>query len=127
MHPLMLERKFTHHLVAAVLTILDGLFWVYNKLLHQAPIRAANSDTWIDEEIIHVVKSAPYLEGSDDKLVRILEDTVGKLGFDWDSTTSEALNMDLVRRQTGIAVPRMRCATHHIHPKGDGLIVMDLV
>ncbi|KAK0219100.1 hypothetical protein IW262DRAFT_1317975 [Armillaria fumosa] len=99
----MLER-FTYNLVAGALTILDGPFWVYNKLLHQAPIR-----------------------GSDDKLVQISEDTVVKLGCDWDSTASEALAMDLVRKQTRIAVPHMRRAIHHFHPEGDGLIVMDLV
>ena len=41
------------------------------------------SDTWTDEEIIRAAESAPYLEGSDDKLVQISEDTVMKLGRDW--------------------------------------------
>ncbi|KAF8972793.1 hypothetical protein BDZ97DRAFT_859313 [Flammula alnicola] len=121
----MLER-FAFYLVAAALTVLDGPFWVYD-LLRRAPIRFPESDTWTDEEIIRAVESAPYLEGSDDKLVQISEDTVVKLGRDWDSTTSEALAMELVRKQTQIAVPRMRRAIRHHHPEGNGLIVMDFV
>ncbi|PBL00320.1 hypothetical protein ARMGADRAFT_1159667 [Armillaria gallica] len=35
--------------------------------------------------------------------------------------------MELVRKQTRIAVPRMRRAIPHHHPEGNGLIVMDLV
>ncbi|KAK0433944.1 hypothetical protein EV421DRAFT_2011387 [Armillaria borealis] len=97
---------------SAALTVLDGPFWMYD-LLH--------------EEIIRAVESAPYLEGSDDKLVQISEDTVVKLGYDWDSTASEALAMELVRKKTRIAVPRMRRAIRHHHPEGNGLIVMDLV
>ncbi|KAK0472488.1 hypothetical protein IW261DRAFT_1553340 [Armillaria novae-zelandiae] len=75
--PLMLERS-VYHLVAVALTILDGPFWVYNKLLYQAPIRVP-------------------------------------------------LAMELVRKQTRIAVPRMRRVIRHLHPEGNGLIVMDLV
>ncbi|KAK0479887.1 hypothetical protein EDD18DRAFT_1295467 [Armillaria luteobubalina] len=122
----MLER-FAYHLATAALSILDGPFWVYNKLLHRAPIRFPDSDTWTDEEIIRAIESAPYLESSDDKLVQISEDTVVKLCRDWDSTTSEALAMDLVRKQTRIAIPRMRRVIRHLHPEGNGLIVMDLV
>ena len=88
------------------------------------------SDTWTDadiEEIIPAVESAAYLEGSDNKLVQISEDTVVKLGRDWDSTTSEALAMELVWKQTRIAVPRKRRAIRHHHPEGNSLIVMDLV
>ena len=86
------------------------------------------SNTWTDEEIISAVESAPYLEGSDDnKLVRISVDTVVKLGRDWDSTTSEALAMELVRKQSRIAVPRKRHTIRHHHPEGNGLIVMALV
>ncbi|KAK0466211.1 uncharacterized protein EV420DRAFT_816421 [Desarmillaria tabescens] len=87
----------------------------------------SESNTWTDEEIIRAVESAPYLEGSDDKLVQISEDTVVKLGHDWDSTTSEALAMELVLKQTRIAVPRMRRAIRYHHPEGNGLIVMDFV
>jgi len=119
-------ERISFHLVAMALTILDGPFWVYD-LLRQAPIRYRESDTWTDEEIISAVESAPYLEGSDDKLVQISEDTVVKLGRDWESTTSEALARDLVRKQTRIVVPRKRRTTRHHHPEGDGLIVMDLV
>ncbi|KIK10266.1 hypothetical protein K443DRAFT_670892 [Laccaria amethystina LaAM-08-1] len=89
--------------------------------------QSSESDTWTDEKIIRAVESAPYLGGSDDKLVQISEDTVVKLGRDWDSTTSEALAMELVRKQTRIAVPRKRRAIHHHHPEGNGLIVMDLI
>jgi hypothetical protein len=85
------------------------------------------SDTWTDEEIIRAVESAPYLEGSDDKLVQISGDTVVKLGRDWDSTTSEVLAMELVRNQTRIPIPHKRCAIRHHHSEGNGLIVMDLV
>ena len=53
--------------------------------------------------------------------------TVVKLSRDWDSTTSEALAMELVRKQTRIAVPRKRRAIHHHHPEGNSLIVIDLV
>ncbi|OBZ70263.1 hypothetical protein A0H81_09755 [Grifola frondosa] len=125
--PCMLER-FVFNLVAAVLTVLDGPFWVYD-LLRRAPAPRVlpESDTWTDEEIIRAVESAPYLEGSNDKLVQISKDTVVKLGRDWDSTTSEALAMELVRKQTRIAVPRMRRAIRHRHPEGNGLIVMDFV
>jgi len=35
--------------------------------------------------------------------------------------------MDLVRKQTRIAVPRMRRTIRYSHPEGNGLIVMDLV
>ncbi|SJL15660.1 uncharacterized protein ARMOST_19164 [Armillaria ostoyae] len=98
----MLER-FTFYLVTTILTVLDGPFWVYD-LLRRAPIRFPESDTWTDEEIIRAIESAPYLEGSD-KLVQISEDTVVKLDRDWDSTASEALAMELVRKQTRIAVP----------------------
>jgi hypothetical protein len=80
------------------------------------------SDTWTDEEIIRAVESAPYLEGSDDKLVQISEDTVVKLGCDWDSTTSEALTMELIRNQTRIPIPRKRHAIRHHHSEGNGLI-----
>lgn len=122
----MLER-ISFYLVATALTILDGPFWVYD-LLRQAPlIRSPESDTWTDEEIIRAVESAPYLESSNDSLVQISEDTVVKLGRDWDSTTSESLAMELVRKQTRIAIPRKRRVVRHHHPEGNGLIVMDLV
>ena len=85
------------------------------------------SNTWTDEEIICAVESAPYLKGSDDKLVQISEDTVVKLCRDWDSTTSEALAMELVRKQTRIAIPCKSRAIRRHHPEGNGLIVMDLV
>ncbi|KAK0217571.1 hypothetical protein EDD85DRAFT_961712 [Armillaria nabsnona] len=101
--PRMLER-FAFHLLATVLIVLDGPFWVYD-LLRRAPIRFLESDTWTDEEIIRAVESAPYLQGSDNKLVQISEDTVVKFGRDWDSATSEALAMELVRKQTRIAIP----------------------
>ena len=81
----------------------------------------------MDEEIIRIVESAPFLEGSDDKLVQISDDTVVRLGRDWDSTTSESLPTKLVRKQTRIAVPRKRRSIRHHHPEGNGLIVMDLV
>ena len=89
--------------------------------------QSPESDTWTDEEIIRAVESAPYLEGSDDRLVQISEETVVKWGREWDSTTSEALAMELVWKQTRIATPRKRRVIHHHHSEGNGLIVMDLV
>ena len=89
--------------------------------------QSPESDTWTDEEIIRAVESAPYLEGSDDRLVQISEDTVAKWCRDWDSTTSEALAMELVWKQTRIATPRKRRAIRHHHSEGNCLIVMDLV
>jgi hypothetical protein len=80
-----------------------------------------------DEEIIRAVESAPFLEGADDSLVQISEDTVVKLGHSWDSTESLELSMELVRKQTRIPVPRMRRIIPHLHSEGHGLIVMDLV
>ena len=88
--------------------------------------QSPESDTWTDEEIIRAVESAPYLEGSDDRLVQISEETVVKWGREWDSTTSEALAMELVWKQTRIATPRKRRAIRYHHSEGNGLIVMDL-
>ncbi|KAK0233878.1 hypothetical protein IW262DRAFT_118740 [Armillaria fumosa] len=104
-------ERFAFYLVPTVLIVLDGPFWVYNSL-RRTSIRFPESDTWTDGEIIRAVESAPYLEGSDDKLVQISEDTVVKLGREWDSTASEALAIELVRKQR-IAVPYMRRAIRY--------------
>ncbi|THH17241.1 hypothetical protein EW146_g3538 [Bondarzewia mesenterica] len=86
------------------------------------------SDTWNDsDEVIRLVESSPILHGSDDSLVQISDDTVVKFGHTFSSTSSEALAMNLVRAQTSIPVPRVRQVVRHMHPEGEGLIVMDLI
>ena len=84
-------------------------------------------DALHDDEIVRLVKSAPYLPGSEETLVQISDDTVVKLGYQYSSSRSEALAIDLVRASTSIAVPRVRRVIQHDHDEGDGLIVMDMV
>ena len=135
-------QHFVYYLAAAALTILDGLFFVYD-MLRLLPIQVRrrfppvplliplvqfpDSDTWTDDDVISVVESAPYLEGSDRSLVQISQDTVVKPCRIWDYAISESLAMELVHKQTRIAVPRMRRLIRHVHSEGEGLIVMDLV
>ena len=135
-------QHFVYYLAAAALTILDGPFRVYDMLcrppiqvrccLPPVPllifsVQFPDSDTWTDDHVINVFESAPYLEGSDRKIVQISEDTVVKPCHLWTDATSESLAMELVRKQTRIAVPRMRRLIQHVHCEGEGLIVMDLV
>ena len=82
-----------------------------------------DSDTWIDDDVISIVESAPYLEGSDRSLVQISRDTCRI----WDYALSESLAMELFHKQTRIAVPRMRRLICHVQSEGEALIVMDLV
>ncbi|KAK7695667.1 hypothetical protein QCA50_000303 [Cerrena zonata] len=116
-----------YYLAAAALTVLDVPFGVYFSFGGPPNTQLPDSDAWSDEEIIHASETAPYLEGSDDKLVQISKDTVVKFCRHWDGTTSESLAMELVRKQTQIPVPRMRRTIHYLHPEGNGLIVMDLI
>lgn len=90
-------------------------------------MKQPSADTWDDDEIYRVVKSSPYLPGSDKRLVHVSDETAVKLGVNLESCYSEALAIDLVRAQTSIPVPRVRRITAHMHPDGFGLIVMDLI
>ncbi|KAK7695665.1 hypothetical protein QCA50_000301 [Cerrena zonata] len=122
----MFERT-AYYLVAAILTVLDGLFGVYFSLGVSPNTQLPDSDAWSDEEIIHASKTAPYLENSDNKLVQISKDTVVKFCHRWDATASEGFAMELVRKQTRIPVAHMRRTIRHSHRSGEGSIVMDLI
>lgn len=71
--------------------------------------------------------STPCLEGSDNQMVPISEDTVLKEERLWEYAYAEALAMDLVRNQTSIPIPYMRKLVGVNGVDGEGLILMDLV
>ncbi|KAJ3800120.1 hypothetical protein GGU11DRAFT_432724 [Lentinula aff. detonsa] len=121
----MLER-IVYHTVAIALTILDGPFWLYDKYF-QKLVRLPEHEPWSDDEIIRAVDSASYLDGTDERLVKISENTVVKFCHDWETTVPESLAMELVYMQTRIAVPRMKRVLQHHHAEGDSLIVMDFI
>ena len=86
--------------------------------------------TWDDDESYRIVKSNPYLPGSDKRLVHVSDETAIELGVILESCYSEAeaLAIDLVRAQTSIPpVGCVRRITAHMHPDGFGLIVVDLI
>ncbi|KAJ3983553.1 hypothetical protein F5890DRAFT_1522356 [Lentinula detonsa] len=121
----MLER-IVYHTVAIALTILDRPFWLYDKYF-QKLVRLPEHEPWSDDEIIRAVDSASYLDGTDERLVKISENTVVKFCHDWETTVPESLAMELVYMQTRIAAPRMKRVLQHHHAEGDSLIVMDFI